>query len=167
MLESVGRVLDLGSGGGVPGLILAVALPNVEFVLLDANGRRCAFLRDAVESLGIADRVRVIEGRAEDLARDKLLRHTFEAVVARSFGPPAVVAECAVGFLREHGRLIVSEPPDRPGTRWPAENLLELNLVPDQVLVLPEGVLQVLNSVGLCSDRYPRRNGIPSKRPLF
>lgn len=167
LVENANTVLDLGSGGGVPGLVLALVLPSVKFVLLDANGRRCSFLRDAVEQLTLSSRVRVAEGRAEDLARQPSLRHHFDVVVARSFGRPAVVAECAVGFLAENGCLIVSEPPDRSEVRWPAEGLAELGLAPGSSLSTPDGTIQILDSTELCSDRYPRRNGVPSKRPLF
>ena len=61
-LEGQGRILDLGSGGGVPGLVLALALPASEFVLLDSNQRRCAFLQAAIERLDIADRTSVVTG---------------------------------------------------------------------------------------------------------
>lgn len=104
-------VLDLGSGGGVPGLVLAVDLPHAGLILLESAARRCRFLEWAVKQLDIADRVRVIHNGAEDAARSPLLRESADVVTARSFGPPAVTAECARGFLVDGGHLIVSEPP--------------------------------------------------------
>jgi 16S rRNA (guanine527-N7)-methyltransferase len=105
------RFLDLGSGGGVPGLVLALTWPGAQAVLLDAGERRCAFLRQAVDDLALGPRVTVVRERAELAGRDRRWRATFDLVVARSFGRPAVTAECGAPFLRVGGRLVVSEPP--------------------------------------------------------
>ncbi len=100
--------------------------PRAPGVLLDAAERRTTFLSGAVLELGWAGRVRVIRARAEDAAaRTSELRAGFDVVWARSFGSPAVTAECAAPFLRPGGLLVVSEPPG-PGqtvARWPREGL--------------------------------------------
>jgi 16S rRNA (guanine527-N7)-methyltransferase len=158
--------LDLGSGGGVPGLVLACRWPG-QVTLLDANKRRTSFLAEGVSDLGLADRVRIVWGRAEDAGRDASLRAAFDLVVARSFGPPGVTAECAAPLLRPEGVLIVSEPPDPAPERWPVPGLTELGLVAVGVMPDLPVHLQVLRAVSPCPDRYPRRTGIPSKRPLF
>ena len=115
-----GRFLDLGSGGGVPGLILLERWPAASGVLLDSRPRRCSYLEETVRDLGLLDRASVACGRAEELARDTRFRGAFELVVARGFGRPATTAECAVGFLAPDGRLAVSEPPGAPdpGRCW-------------------------------------------------
>lgn len=172
-------LLDLGSGGGLPGLVVAAQWPEITIVLLDAQGRRTAFLNDAVRRLGFETRVSVRQDRAEAAGRDPDLRARFDGVLARSFGRPAVVAECAAPLLGLGGWLVVSEPPgsspddspdppaDHSGpTRWPPEPLRQLGLVPDG-LVHEEFGYQLLRQVDLCSDRFPRRNGVPAKRPLF
>ena len=165
------RVLDLGSGGGVPGLVLLRACPDLEqLVLLDAMERRGAFLRWALGELGASSAVRVVVERAELAARRSDLRARFDLVVARSFARPAVTAECAVGFLSGPGaRLLVSEPPDDEG-RWPAEGLLRLGLRPTQRHssgASPAASLQELCAVSSLDSTWPRRDGVPSKRPLF
>ncbi len=161
------RVVDLGSGGGLPGLVLAREWPESEFVLLDAGERRAEFLQWAVSECELEDRVSVLHERAEIAGRDDGLRATFDAAVARSFGPPAVVAECAAPFLSVGGHLIVSEPPGRKESdRWPATALSELGLSPARTVQLNFSY-QILRQLELCGDRYPRRNGVPSKRPLF
>jgi 16S rRNA (guanine527-N7)-methyltransferase len=160
-----GVVVDLGSGGGVPGLVVALARPDLEVVLVDAMAKRCRFLRSAVAALGLEDRVRIVEARAEEVGRGAL-RSTASAVTARSFGPPAATAECAAPLLQLGGRLIVSEPPDGPA-RWPAASVAELGL---RIAARPEAGgprVQVLEQVAPCPDRFPRRVGVPSKRPLF
>jgi 16S rRNA (guanine527-N7)-methyltransferase len=90
-------------------------------------------------------------------------------VTARSFGRPAVVAECAAPLLKPGGWLVVSEPPaaDRPETpRWPAVALGQFGLVPEEQA--REGFeYQVLRQHEACPDRFPRRTGVPAKRPLF
>lgn len=171
------HILDLGSGGGLPGLILAELWPESTSVLLDASQRRTDFLQAMVISCGFQDRVRVVQQRAEVGGRDPLLRGAFDGVVVRSFGPPAVVAECAAPFLREGGWLIVSEPPaetsadedqaspDESG-RWPAESLVLVGLVPVEFVRQDFGY-QVLRQETLCPQRFPRRDGVPSRKPLF
>ena len=159
-----GRVVDLGSGGGVPGLPVALARPDLEMVLVDASARRGAFLTAAVEALGIADRVSVVVGRAEAVGRG-VLRGSADAVIARSFGPPAATAECAAPFLRVGGRLVVSEPPEGDD-RWPPAGTARLGLSPVGVSHGSPRI-QVLEQIRPCPDSYPRRDGVPAKRPLF
>ena len=165
------RLVDLGSGGGLPGLVVATDWPEVTLALLEANGRRAAFLRRAVERLGFGSRVSVLEERAEMCGREPGSRAGFDGVLARSFGRPAVLAECAAPLLKVGGWLLVSEPP-RPAcegaedTRWPTEPLRQLGLEPADVI--HEGFeYRTLRQRELCPDRFPRRNGVPAKRPLF
>lgn len=165
-LPEHGRVLDLGSGGGLPGLVLATHRPELQLTLLEARRRACRFLRQAVTDLGRPD-IMVVEGRAEEAARRPDLRETYDAVVARSFAPPPVTAECAVAFLRPGGRLVVSEPPDDGGPgRWPVEGLKELGLGAAVRVEGPGGTFVVLEKERL-DDRWPRRVGIPAKRPRW
>jgi 16S rRNA (guanine527-N7)-methyltransferase len=155
--------LDLGSGGGLPGLVLAVRWEDSRWVFLDANTRRTAVLESAVGELDLADRVTVVTDRAERAARVQGLRGAFDLVVSRSFGSPAVTAECACGFLRVAGRLVVSEPPGETEDRWPAGPLGELGLE-DRGRV---GPVRVLEQTALAAERFPRRVGVPAKRPLW
>ncbi len=161
------RLLDLGSGGGVPGLVLAVEREG-EVVLLDSAQRRIEVLRAAVADLDLADRVEVVHGRAEDLARDPALRHRFPVVTSRSFGPPAVTAECAAAFLEGPGaRLLVSEPPTAEDGRWPVDGLAVLGLRPSTRTSGDSATIQCIEVDGPLDDRFPRRPGVPERRPLF
>jgi 16S rRNA (guanine527-N7)-methyltransferase len=164
--KAPGRALDLGSGGGVPGLALAQHWPESSWLLLDANQRRTAFLRRAVERLALVDRVSVIQARAEELGRQPAWRGQLDLVVARSFGPPAVTAECGSPFLRTGGRLVVTEPPGAPPERWPADGLALLGLELVERATTPTAWVALLQQRP-CPERYPRRVGIPAKRPLF
>jgi 16S rRNA (guanine527-N7)-methyltransferase len=183
------RLLDLGSGGGLPGLVVAGTWPEATMVLLEANERRAQFLERAVVACNLQQRVSVVHQRAEICGRDPAYRATFDGVVVRSFGLPAVVAECAAPFLAVGGWLIVSEPPREDDTltldadfgvdrsdlrgpaaeetgRWPADELAPLGLKPMES-VRAEFGYQILRQVLLCPERFPRRNGVPSKKPLF
>jgi 16S rRNA (guanine527-N7)-methyltransferase len=178
------RILDLGSGGGLPGLVVAQQWPQTTLVLLDANRRRASFLERSIVSCGLQSRVSVVQQRAEVSGRDPAFRATFDGVVARSFGVPAVVAECAAPFLRQGGWLIVSEPPaekieaplphrtdaeevtEDEAARWPSGPLAQFGLTP-VAFVHDEFGYEVLSQSELCPDAFPRRDGVPSRKPRF
>jgi 16S rRNA (guanine527-N7)-methyltransferase len=158
--------------------VVAQQWPTARLVLLEANQRRAQFLERAVATCGLGDRVNVVQERAEIVGRDVAYRGTFDGVVVRSFGPPAVVAECAAPLLLVGGWLIVSEPPsDGDGEphvgsaaddagRWPPERLTQFGLEP-VAFVRTQFGYQVLRQQQPCPEQFPRRNGMPSKRPLF
>ncbi|HUZ18982.1 MAG TPA: RsmG family class I SAM-dependent methyltransferase [Acidimicrobiales bacterium] len=164
-----GTVLDLGTGGGLPGLVVAQRIPATAVTLLDGRTQRAGLVSRFVEELGWTQRVRVIAARAEEAGRDPELRARFDLVVARGFGRPGVTAECAAPFLHQGGWLIVSEPPtDGTGgaERWPADGCLRVGLELRRTSPSPWS-LALLQQIALCPARYPRRVGIPAKRPLF
>jgi 16S rRNA (guanine527-N7)-methyltransferase len=139
-LEPVrGRVVDLGSGGGLPGLVVAVDRPDLEVVLIDRRQKRTDLLERAVVRLGLEDRVRVVCDDARRLPT--LFPVGFDGVTARGFGPPAVTLSTASGCLAEGGRIVVSEPPY--GERWSPDMLRELGLE-----VHREGAVAVFRRTG-------------------
>jgi len=164
-----GSVIDLGTGGGVPGLILLSCWPASRVVLMDASERRTAFLQETVDGWPTAANAEVIRGRAEELGRHSGLREMFDAVTSRSFGIPALAAECGSAFLVPDGWMVVSEPPDAaPEERWPATGLEAVGLAPVETIRLSDRFgYQVLRKTTAIDDRFPRRVGIPAKRPLF
>lgn len=175
--QPLARIVDLGSGAGLPGLVIAGVLPGVEVLLVEASRRRVQFLDTWAAALGLGDRVTVWNGRAEVLGREPAHRGRATAVVARGFGPPATAAECAAPLLSVGGVLVVSDPPAGRGSvdrgplaweapRWPPEGLAVLGLQPLERQVAPFS-LSVMRKVGTTPERYPRRVGVPAKRPLF
>lgn len=173
--EAPARALDLGAGGGLPGLVLAISIwPDTRWVFLDAQERRVAFLEDAVRAAGLGDRVDVVLERAEVYGRRDDARSAFDLVVARSFAGPPVTAECAAPLLRVGGALVVSEPPSTAvSVRWPGEGAALVGLGPAESVEVPgrRGAdpthLARLPLLRIPDDRYPRRVGVPTKRPLF
>jgi 16S rRNA (guanine527-N7)-methyltransferase len=164
-VDAPGRALDLGSGAGLPGLVLALGpWPASTWTLLDASERRCALLIEAVAELDLADRVVVRRDRAEAAGRDPDLRGSMDLVVARSFAAPAITAECGAPFLVPGGRLVASDPPDPAPDRWQDAGLATLGLEPDGTVAGPVH-LRRLRQAQICPDRFPRR--APAKRPLW
>ena len=125
------------------------------------------FLREALEEPGAPAGGEVLTARAEELSREPGMTESVDLVTARSFGPPAVAAECGVRFLKVGGLMIVSEPPnDEDDSRWPADELGRLGLKPVERIRMG-AAYQVLEKIRSTPDTYPRQSGTPKKQPLF
>lgn len=158
-------VVDLGTGGGIPGLPLAFWRSDLQFFLVDSMIRRTDFVSRAIAELGLSATVRC--DRAETLGRDPAFRGGVDVVVARSLAAPAVTAEYAAPLLRAGGYALVAEPPEGDASRWPAAGLVELGMRLGPVIREPGGTLQRLDQAEPCPARFPRRVGQAAKRPLF
>lgn len=165
------RALDLGAGGGLPGLVLAsTAWPATRWTFLDAQHRRTTFLERAVRTLGVDQRVTVLTARAEEVGRDPDHRGRYDLVTSRSFGAPGVTAECAAPLLEVGGLLVVSEPPVDEGDRWPDDGVARVGFGKAERLVVDGDQPTTLVRMALLvpvDDLYPRRTGVPGRRPLF
>lgn len=120
--DPVPAVLDLGSGGGVPGLVIANDRPDLMMTLLDRRAKRTDFLARVVSRLGWTDRVTVVCADVDAFTPPR----PFDAVVARGFGPPERTLAVASGLVRAGGRLVISEPPD--ADRWSTTLLDQLGV---------------------------------------
>jgi 16S rRNA (guanine527-N7)-methyltransferase len=146
-----GPVVDVGSGGGAPGIPLALALPEREFALLEAQERKCAFLREhAPENAG------VVWGRAEEQPLDWA-----GCAVAKALAPPPVAAEWCLPLVRPGGAAVLwvgpSAEPDQVA-RVAEKLAAELESAADGFLVL--------RKTGPTPEGFPRRAGAAKKRPL-
>lgn len=162
---TIERILDLGSGGGVPGLPIALDDPQRSLTLVDTSAKRCAFLEWAVVELDLASQVTVLCARAEEASHDPALRHRFDAVVARGFAQPAETVECGAGFLRIGGRMVISEPPG--GRTWNADPLGELGVAFVAQPTHPGGLVVVLEQRSLAPSAIPRPWRQQQKRPYL
>ena len=165
---------DLGSGGGVPGIPLALALPDVRFTLIEAVGKKCAFLDEAVALLGLGGRVEVACARSEVLtAVGAPARESYAVVLAKAVGPLAVVVELAAPALRLGGLLLVSKTAaaaDGEAAAGAAAaaacGLARGRTVALTRSPLPGSVCVVFEKTGPTPSRFPRRPGMAVKRPL-
>ena len=166
MVNPPGAFIDLGSGGGLPGLFLLDRW-RCRAVLTDSMVKRARFLEEVLEWDGAPDGGTVITARVEEIARYPDFVEVFDLVTARSFGPPAVTAECGAQFLKVGGVMIVSEPPDDlEVNRWNPGKLDDLGLVAEG-RVRHGAAYQVLVKTHSTPSEYPRSIGTPRKRPLF
>ena len=173
-LEGASAV-DLGSGAGFPGVPLAIATPTLRVVLVESHGRRAGFLLRLVNELGLHPRLRVVNARAEDAARLPEEREGHDFAFARALAPMPVLAELALPFLRVGGVLAAIKGSRAREEIVSAELALwELGGGAAEVLALPAlpGDGPWAPSVVLVrkerptAARYPRRAGVPQRRPL-
>ena len=122
------RVVDLGSGAGVPGLIVALERPELEIVLVDRRLGRTDSLVRAVSALNIADRVSVVCSEIEPMTRDAKWAKSFEAAISRGLGPPIQTLTLSRDLVKLGGVVVISEPPLTTQSRWDANQVAELGL---------------------------------------
>jgi 16S rRNA (guanine527-N7)-methyltransferase len=146
-----GPIVDVGSGGGVPGIPLAVSLPEREVTLLEANGRKCDFLRRWAPP-----NATVVQGRAEEQGTDR-----FGVAVTKALAPPPVAAEWCLPLVRPGGAAILWVGPTAKAERV-ARVAEQLHA---ELAETPAGLL-VLRKLGPTPEGFPRRPGIARKRPL-
>ncbi len=129
--------------------------------------KRTKFLAEVLTWPDAPRNAHVVTGRIKEVAREATYDSVFDLVTARSFGPPAVVAECGVRFLKIGGVLVVSEPPeDDDSGRWNPQMIDQLGLK-DEGRVRNQAAYRVLRKIRDTPEQYPRGIGIPKKRPLF
>jgi 16S rRNA (guanine527-N7)-methyltransferase len=169
---SESRVIDVGTGGGFPGLPIKILLPQLRLTFLDARERTTAFLRELLRSLGI-DGVEVVTARAEDAGRDPAYRERFDVVLARAVAPLPVLLELALPLLHLGGHLATPKGSGALREIAASERALDVlggGIVSSEPLEVPGSVhnqrLVVVRKVDPTPARYPRRAGIPKKRPL-
>jgi 16S rRNA (guanine527-N7)-methyltransferase len=168
------RLVDVGSGGGIPGIPLKIAFPRIRVVLIESVRKKADFLRQTVAQLQLSD-VEVVTERAEKAARDSAHRDTFDWATARALGSLPVVIELCAPFLQPGGLLVAQRGGNLDAdlaAAAPAFKALKLwARVP--ILIHLEGLstdgkrgLIVGEKYAATPERYPRRPGLPRKRPL-
>ena len=165
--------IDVGTGGGFPGLAIAIALPQAQVTLLDSVGRKTAAVEAMASTLGLADRVRVRTERIETTGRDGTFRGSFDRAVARAVAAAPVVAEYLVPLLKMDGQALLYRGQWNDTDAVPlhrALRLLQARLVEVQHRQLPSdrGTRHLLRvqPTGPCPRSYPRAVGTPSRDPL-
>lgn len=172
LAASGAQLADLGSGGGFPGLPLAICRPDINFTLIEATGKKCDFLEHCASELGL-NNVTVLKLRAEEAGREPDLRQSFDIVTARALAPLNVLLEYGLPLLKVGGRLLAYKGANvRQELEEAAHALAELGgeaLELHQYRLPNSGEMRLIAEIEMVKkigQKYPRRPGMPSKRPL-
>ena len=163
--------IDVGSGAGFPGVPLAILRPDIHFVLLDSLEKRVAFLNEVIDALGL--NAEALHLRAEDAARQPALRERFDLAVARAVAPMAVLCEYLLPFVKPGGWMLAMKGPGLDAElaqAGPALEALGGALDRTEALAIPgrdwDHRAAWVRKARPTPDKYPRRAGLPLKRPL-
>lgn len=170
-VPDAGTAVDVGSGAGFPGVPLSILMPETRFALIDALGKRVAFLNEVIEELGL--NAEALHLRAEDAARKPELRERFDLAFARAVAPMNVLCEYLLPLARVGGRMVALKGPGLDDELRDAETAMALlggRLERVQPLPIPgrdwDHRAAWIEKVAPTPDKYPRRAGIAGKRPL-
>ena len=172
LLEHLGdarTVVDVGSGGGLPGLPLKIARPDLNLTLVEADQAKAAFIVRTCAALGLHG-VEVLATRAEDVGRDPLYRETFDLVVARALAPMPVLAELCLPLVRVGGRLLAQKT-ESEDLAIAAHAIEILGGALRRVVAAPSavriaGTVVIIDKVRSTPSAYPRRPGVPARKAL-
>ena len=166
------KVIDIGAGAGIPGLVLALVFPDTEFCLVDATRKKCQFMEKMAGEFNLKN-VKVHLGRAEEAGQDPSLREKFDFGLARSLAQLNILFEYVMPFLKKGGYCYAykGKVTSLEITRGEGA-LMELcgEIQNQESYILPFSAKQrsmvTAQKTGTCPEKYPRRTGIPKKRPL-
>lgn len=167
------RCIDVGSGAGFPGIPLKIYCPQMHVVLLEATGKKVLFLEHVIEHLGLGS-ISVVKGRAEEVAHDEEHREQYDLVFARAVAELPVLAEYTLPFCRLGGHVIAQKGSSAQEEIQSAEYAISIMggqlayVTPVELHGLAEARnLVVIAKIVRTPTKYPRRPGIPGKRPLL
>ena len=165
------RLLDIGAGAGFPSLPMKILFPELDVTIIDSLNKRINFLHLLAEELDLSG-VHFYHGRAEDFAQDKAFRAQFDLVTARAVARMQVLSELTIPYLKVGGRLLALKASNAPEELEEAKNALNLlfSKVEDNLqYALPNGdprYITVVEKKKETPNKYPRKAGMPNKRPL-
>jgi 16S rRNA (guanine527-N7)-methyltransferase len=166
------RVVDVGSGAGFPGIPLKLLYPPLRLTLLEATGKKVGFLEHMIGRLGL-QQVAAVHARAEELGHDPAHRETYDLALARAVADMAVVAEYTLPFCQVGGWAIAQKGEAGAAEAWTANPAIQRlggelsRVLPVELPGLPEDrSLVIVEKVAPTPPAYPRRPGVPAKRPL-
>lgn len=172
MTPANGNVMDLGSGGGIPGVILAIAMPDCSFTLLDATGKKVMFQREVIDAIGL-ENVRAVQGRAEELGHDINWRNSYDVVSARAVTSLSALMELGLPFVSMKGWLVLPKGvdiEDEIGIARKAAGKLGGTIVSHDVMddagSNVDTRLVLVRKDQATPSEYPRRVGLPARSPL-
>jgi len=166
------RCIDVGSGAGFPGIPIKIYCPQMNMVLLEATGKKVDFMAHVIAHLGLKE-IQAVKGRAEELAKEPLHREQYDLVLARAVAELPVLAEYTLPFCRLGGTVIAQKGVRAQEEAHSAEYAVSMlggqvrRVIPIELLGLAETRnLVVIEKTARTPEKYPRRPGMPAKRPL-
>ena len=165
------KLLDIGAGAGFPSLPMKILYPQLDVTIIDSLNKRINFLHLLAEELNL-EGVHFYHGRAEDFAQDKHFRAQFDIVTARAVARMQVLSELTIPYLKVGGKLLALKASNAPEELTEAKNALNLlfSKVEDNIsYTLPNGdprYITVVEKKKETPNKYPRKAGMPNKRPL-
>jgi 16S rRNA (guanine527-N7)-methyltransferase len=166
------RCIDVGSGAGFPGIPIKIYCPQMNMVLLEATGKKVDFMANVIAHLGLKE-IQAVKGRAEELANEPLHREQYDLVLARAVAELPVLAEYTLPFCRLGGTVIAQKGVRAREEAHLAEYAVSMlggqvrRVIPIELLGLAETRnLVVIEKTARTPEKYPRRPGMPAKRPL-
>ena len=171
-LNRVRTVIDVGTGAGFPGIPLKILFPEIDVVLLDSLQKRIGFLNTVMAQLNLSG-IRAVHGRAEDLGKDPEYRERFDLCVSRAVADLRVLSELCIPFVKPGGMFVSYKSAAAVGETIEAEHAIRVlgGEIPQiRRTQLPvsgqERLFVCVKKENQTPDKYPRRAGIPAKRPL-
>ncbi len=165
------RLIDIGTGAGFPGVPLKLALPDLRLTLVETTGKKVEFLKHVIAQLQLRNTT-AIQARAEDLAHNLDHRGQYDVAVARAVANLATLVEYALPFVRVGGMFVAQKGVDvTDEIKYASRALKELGgrvreIAPVQLPGLEQRHLIIIDKVGATPAKYPRRAGIPERKPL-
>ena len=165
------KLLDIGAGAGFPSLPMKIICPQLDVTIIDSLNKRINFLKLLAEELAL-DKVHFYHGRAEDFAQDKAFRAQFDLVTARAVARMQVLSELTIPYLKVGGKLLALKASNASEELDEAKNALNLlfSKVQDNLsYALPNGdprFITVVEKKKETPNKYPRKAGMPNKKPL-
>ena len=169
-LEEDYKLIDIGTGAGFPGIPLKIVFPELKITLLDSLNKRVGFLNDLIEELNLND-IEAIHGRAEDIARNKAYRASYDIAVSRAVANLSTLSEYCLPFVKIGGKFVSyksGDCADEVDNAKAAIHLLggKINKIDEFSYSNNSRSFIVIDKVMNTSNKYPRKAGLPSKEPL-
>ena len=166
-LPARARVVDIGSGGGLPGIVLAIACPQLRFTLIDATGKKVHHIAETAHALALGN-VDALQGRAEDLARSGAHhRERYQLAVARALAPLPVLLELAIPFVTSGGHFLAIKGQRAAEELQAAQRALQaLHTEMQSQHPTSTGIVLKFSKLKSTPEKYPRRPGEPKRSPL-
>ena len=167
-----GRLIDVGTGAGFPGIPLKILYPNLRLTLVESVGKKASFCQHILQVLGL-EHVEVIQARAEEQGQDPNHRETYDWAVARAVANLNVLSEYLIPFVRVGGTALAQKGESGLAEAQSAEGAMTLlggklrQLIPVNLPgVADDRYLILVDKVAATPAKYPRKPGIPAKQPL-